>query len=100
MSKNELARRCGLSPGYLSQLMASKSSPWPRTRWRQQVLGVRDFDYLFILEPAEDQRWRTARRGRLGTQKGPPICGEPGKPSQLLRLMLLMLPRPAEGTGR
>ena len=101
MSKNELTRRCGLSPAHLSLLMAGRHSPSPRTRRRcQQVLGVGDYDSLFILEPAEDQRWRTARRGRLGTQKGPHISGEPGMPSQPLRLMFLMLPRLAEGTRR
>ncbi len=32
MSKNELTRRCGLSSGYLSLLMADKRSPSPRTQ--------------------------------------------------------------------
>ena len=41
ISQNELARRCGLSPGYMSLLMAGKRSPSPPTRRRlMQVLGV------------------------------------------------------------
>ena len=54
MSQTQLARRSGLSPGYLSLLMAGKRSPSPYARRRlQQVLGVRDFDRLFIIEPAD-----------------------------------------------
>ena len=50
MSKNGLARRCGHSPAHLSLLMAGRHSPSPRTRRRQQqVLGVGDYDSLFIL---------------------------------------------------
>ena len=57
ISQNELARRCGLSLGYLSLLMAGKRSPSPHTRRRlQQALGVSDFDDLFIWETGEDQR--------------------------------------------
>ena len=55
--QNELARRCGLSPGYLSLLMAGKRSPSPPTRRRLvQALGVSEFEDLFIWETGEDQR--------------------------------------------
>ena len=55
ISQNELARRCGLSPGYLSLLMAGKRSPYPRTRrLLMQALGVSEFDDLFIWELAGD----------------------------------------------
>ena len=57
ISQNELARRCGLSPGYLSLLMAGKRSPSPPTRRRlMQALGVNEFDDLFIWETREYQR--------------------------------------------
>ena len=53
MSQNELARQCGLSSGYLSQLMNGRHSPSPYARRRlQQVLGVSEFDRLFIIETA------------------------------------------------
>ena len=53
MSWNELARQCGLSSGYLSQLMNGRHSPSPYARRRlQQVLGVSEFDRLFIIETA------------------------------------------------
>ena len=55
ISQNELARRCGLSPGYMSLLMAGKRSPSARTR-RRQALGVSEFDDLFIWETGEEQR--------------------------------------------
>ena len=55
MTQTELAQRCGLSPGYLSLLMAGKRSPSPEARRGiQEVLGVSDFDRLFIIEPAEE----------------------------------------------
>ena len=51
MSQNELARLCGLSPGYFSQLMNGARCPSAPVRRRlQQVMGVSDFDELFILE--------------------------------------------------
>ena len=57
ISQNELARRCGLSPGYLSLLMAGKRSPSPPTRRRlMQALGVSEFEDLFIWETGEEQR--------------------------------------------
>ena len=52
ISQNELARRCGFSPGHLSMLMNGKRSPSPRARRRlMEVLGVDDFEVLFIIEP-------------------------------------------------
>ncbi len=52
ISQNELARRCGFSPGHLSMLMNGKRSPSPPARRRlMEVLGVDDFDLLFIGEP-------------------------------------------------
>ncbi len=55
LSQNELARRCGISRGYMSQLMRGERSPSPRLRRRmQEVLGVDDFHRLFIIVPAGD----------------------------------------------
>ena len=54
MSQNELARRCGISPGHLSLLMNGKRGPSPKLRRRlQQVLGVSNFDDLFVIVPVE-----------------------------------------------
>ena len=51
ISQNELARLCGLSSGYFSQLMSGVKSPSPRVRRKLlKVLGVTDFDRLFIIE--------------------------------------------------
>ena len=56
MTQTQLARRCGLSRGYLSLLMAGKRSPSPDARRRiQEALGVNDFDRLFSMEPAEEE---------------------------------------------
>ena len=50
LSQNELARRCGISRGYMSRLMRGDASPSPRLRRRmQEVLGVDDFHVLFII---------------------------------------------------
>ena len=55
MSQNELARRCGLTSGYLSHLMNRRRSPSPRVRRRlQEVLGVDDFRRLFLIVPVDD----------------------------------------------
>lgn len=44
MSQNELARRCGITSGYLSHMMNARRSPSPRVRRRlMEVLGVDDF---------------------------------------------------------
>lgn len=51
ISQNELARRSGISPGYLSQLMSGARGPSPVVRRRlQRVLGLSDFDDLFVIE--------------------------------------------------
>ena len=50
ISQNDLARRCGISRGYMSQLMRGERSPLPRLRRRlMEVLGVSDFDTLFVI---------------------------------------------------
>ena len=55
MTQTELAQVCGLSSGYLSQLMNGKRSPSPESRRLiQEALGVSDFDRLFIMEPADE----------------------------------------------
>jgi len=54
MSQNELARRCGISRGYMSQLMRGERSPSPRVRRRlQEVLGVTDFHVLFFIQEVD-----------------------------------------------
>ena len=54
MSQNELARQCGITSGHLSHLMNGKRSPSPQVRRRlQQVLGVINFDDLFVIVPQE-----------------------------------------------
>ena len=51
LTQNELARRIGRSSGYLSQLINGERCPSPETRRRlMQVLGVSDFDDLFVME--------------------------------------------------
>ena len=65
ISQNELARLCGLSSGYFSQLMSGVKSPSPRVRQKlQKVLGVTDFDRLFIIEwPSGDGPQATSGAG-------------------------------------
>ena len=64
ISQNELARRCGFSPGHLSMLMNGKRSPSPRVRRRlMEVLGVDDFEVLFITEPPETASRRPEKTG-------------------------------------
>ena len=54
ITQKELARRSGISAGYLSQLIRGKRSPSVRTQRRlQQALGVSDWDRLFFIEPIE-----------------------------------------------
>lgn len=54
MSQNELARRCGISRGYMSQLMRWERSPSAQLRRRlQEVLGVADFHILFIIQEVD-----------------------------------------------
>ena len=51
MSQNELARRAGIRSGYMSQLMSGQRFASPGVRQRlMDVLGVNEFDDLFILE--------------------------------------------------
>ncbi len=73
ISQNELARRCGFSPGHLSMLMSGQRSPSPRARRRfMEVLGVEDFDVLFFTEPPAVEGHRpeepgAPKRGKAGT---------------------------------
>ena len=73
ISQNELARRCGFSPGHLSMLMNGKRSPSPGARRRlMEVLGVDDFDRLFITgPPAEVEARRSEETGAPKREKGP-----------------------------
>ena len=55
ISQNELARLCGLSSGYMSQLVSGTRSPSAQVRRRiQQALGITDFDELFIIERVDE----------------------------------------------
>ena len=46
-----LGRRSRISPGYLPQLMSRARCPSPMVRRRhQRVLGLSDFDTLFVIE--------------------------------------------------
>ena len=64
MSQNELARRVGITSGYLSQLMSGTRCPSAEVRMRlMEALGVTDFDELFVLEvvtSAAATRWQSA----------------------------------------
>ena len=56
MYQKELALLCGISEGYLSQSLSEKRRPSPDLRQRlQQVLGMSDFDRLFIMKWDDDQ---------------------------------------------
>ncbi len=71
ISQNELARRCGFSPGHLSMLMNGKRSPSPRVRRSlMEVLRVDDFDLLFITGPPE-VAGRGPETGAPERKKGP-----------------------------
>jgi len=55
MSQNELARAASITSGHISLLMNNKRSPSPDVRRRlQTVLGVTDFDELFIMEATRE----------------------------------------------
>ena len=55
MSQSALARKAGLTTGYVSQVMSGKRVPSPDVRRRiQEALGVDDFDELFELEVTHD----------------------------------------------
>ncbi len=61
LSQNKLARRAGISPSHLSQVMNGKSSPSPRVRRRlMEVLGVDDFHRLFVIVPVDNREDDTA----------------------------------------
>ena len=72
ISQNELARLCGLSSGYMSQLMGGKRSPSAHARRRiQGVLGVTDFDELFIIERLDDPPGTSEQQKGALNSKGP-----------------------------
>ena len=51
LTQNELARRIGRSSGFMSQLINGERFPSGETRQRlMDVLGVTDFDVLFVQE--------------------------------------------------
>ena len=53
MSQNQLARQCGVSSGYLSQMISGTRFPSPAVRrGLMEALDVERFDDLFILEKA------------------------------------------------
>ena len=57
LSQNQLAQRVGIASGYMSQLMNGQRFASPQVRRRlMDVLGVTDFDYLFILEKVDEEK--------------------------------------------
>ena len=55
MSQNELARKAGISSGYLSQLISWRKSPSPDVRRRlQAALEVDCFEDIFVMEYGDD----------------------------------------------
>lgn len=55
-SQRWLARKIGVSPGYLSTLIGEGRAPSARVRRRmQRALGVEDFGELFTLEDCNDE---------------------------------------------
>ena len=80
ISPDEPVRRCGFSPGHLSMLMNGKRSPSPRPRRRlMEVLGVGDFEALFIREPPETAGRKPEETGALERKKAPQRRGAPGR---------------------
>lgn len=56
-SQRWLARAIGVSPGYISMLVAEGRAPSGRVRRRmQKALGVEDFRELFTLEECDDDQ--------------------------------------------
>ena len=54
MTQNELARRAGVTSGYISLLVGGRRCPSPELRRRfMETLGVTDFHELFIVEELE-----------------------------------------------
>ena len=57
ISQNRLAHLCGVSSGYMSQLVCGRRSPSPRVqRQIQQVIGEADLDDLFVTQPVATAR--------------------------------------------
>ena len=51
LSHNAFARRVGIDPGYLSQMMNGRRYPSPQMRARlMSALGITEFDDLFVME--------------------------------------------------
>ena len=51
ITQKDMARLAGISPAYFSQLMNGDRCPSARVRSSlQEVMGVKDFDHLFIVE--------------------------------------------------
>ncbi len=49
LSQNEFARRCGVTSGYMSQLLSGKRNPGPLIRQRLlDALPGLDFDDVFV----------------------------------------------------
>ena len=54
-SQNWLAPEIGVTPGYLFTLVNGQRHPSARARRRmQEILGVRDFDEIFVVDTADD----------------------------------------------
>ena len=54
MTQNDLARRAGVTSGYVSLLIGGRRCPSPELRRRfMEILGVTDFHQLFIVEDLE-----------------------------------------------
>ena len=51
ISQNELARLCGITSGFISQLLTGQRKPSPEIRQKiMDVLNIRDFDLIFKIE--------------------------------------------------
>ena len=60
ISQNELAKRLGITSGYMSQLVCGTRYPSPKVRQKiLDVLGI-DFDDVFIIE--RDERELSSKR--------------------------------------
>lgn len=54
ISQNQLAHRCGISSGYMSQLVCGKRKPSPEIqRQIRKALRKPDLDDLFITQPID-----------------------------------------------
>ena len=106
ISQNELARQCGLSPGYLSLLMAGKRSPSPHTRRRQVLLtsnfpvGVGVFWILRIAAWAGCCWTWECFKAALMLDLNDLWAGQPGLTSQLLVLNQHVRRRQSGGGSR